>query len=569
MEFNSGAGYLGEYLVKKGVVTEKQIQEALNLQKLNKKQGIKKMLGQVLIELGYCKEKDIAQAMAEKTGYEYFSINNMEIDMSCMNLVTPEIAAKYKLIPICMRDGKLLVAMQNPNDIIAIDDIQILTGLEVEPIVVPDGELLSVIEKYTNLTQNLQQIPYEGNDNVEQIELGTIKDDEIINETPAVILINQILNQAVRAHASDIHIEPMERTTRVRFRIDGVLHEIMQQPLNIHPALVSRIKVMANMDIAERRIPQDGRISLRIEDKSIDIRVASLPSIYGEKLTMRILNRNSQIMSFKQLGFLDDYLEQYNKTIRLPYGFILITGPTGSGKSTTLYASLDVINTLDKNIITLEDPVEIRVPGLNQIQMNRKAGMTFSSGLRSILRNDPDVIMVGEIRDYETAKIAVEAALTGHLVFSTLHTNDSAGAVTRLGEMGVEPFLTASSLAGVIAQRLMRVLCPECRKAYTLSRNEILDIVPDFPMDPGEEYVTLYKPKGCISCNNTGYKGRIGVFEFLRVTENMQRLILHKASTNDIRELAIQEGMHTLRQDGLLKVKKGISSIEELLRVVM
>jgi len=569
MEFISGAGYLGEYLVKKGVVTEQQVQDALNIQNMYKKRGQKKMLGQVMIELGYCSERDIAQAMAEKTGYEYFSINNMEIDMSCMSLITPETAAKYKLIPICMRDGKLLVAMQNPNDIIAIDDIQILTGLEVEPIVVPDGELFSVIERYANLTQNLNQISEEDASNIEEVEFGVLKDDGSINETPAVLLINQIINQAVRAHASDVHIEPMEKTTRVRFRIDGVLHEIMQRPLNIHPLLISRIKVMASMDIAERRIPQDGRFSLKIDDKVIDIRVASLPSIYGEKLTLRLLDRGGQIMTLKQLGFLDDYLEKYIQTINLPYGFILITGPTGSGKSTTLYASLDIVNSLHKNIITLEDPVEVRVAGLIQIQMNRKAGMTFSSGLRAILRSDPDIIMVGEIRDHETAKIAVEAALTGHLVFSTLHTNDAAGAVTRLGEMGVESYLTASSLVGVVAQRLMRVLCPECRQEYTLSREEILSSIPDFPLDPDEDHVTLYKPQGCISCNNTGYKGRIGVYEFLRVSEKMQKLIVHNASTNEIRELAIEEGMRTMRQDGLLKVKQGYSCIEELLRVIM
>lgn len=560
----SKAGYLGEHLIKNGVVTEQQIQDALYVQSHNKKRGIKKLLGQILIELGYCTEKDIAQAVANKTGYEYFSINNIEIDLSCMSLISPEIAAKYKLIPVSMEDDKLLVAMQNPNDIIAIDDIQILTGLEVKPIVVPDGELLSVIERYTDMFHNQKLL---SDDDNKEAEFGVIKSD-IVNETPAVVLINQILEQAVRAQASDIHIEPMEKTTRIRFRIDGVMHEIMQQPLSMHPVLASRIKVMAEMDIAERRIPQDGRISLTIADNAIDIRVASLPSIYGEKITLRLLNRSGKIMTLKELGFTDAYLEYYNRTIQLPYGFILITGPTGSGKSTTLYSSLGIINTLDKNIITLEDPVEIRVAGLNQIQMNRKAGMTFSSGLRSILRNDPDVIMVGEIRDQETAKIAVESALTGHLVFSTLHTNDSAGAVTRLGEMGVEPFLTASSLAGVIAQRLMRLLCLECRKSYTLSREEILSSVPDFPLDPDEEFVTLYKPQGCIACNKTGYKGRIGVFEFLRVSETMQRLILRKASTNEIRELAIKEGMYTLRQDGLLKVKKGISCIEELLRVI-
>jgi len=571
MDFISGIGYLGEYLIKKGVVTKQQLNEAIELQSVYRKKGQKKMLGRILIELGYCTDEDIAQALASKTGYEYFSINNMNIDMACMSLITPEVAAKYKLIPICMRNGKLLVAMQNPNDIVAIDNIQLLTGFEVEPIVVPDNELLSIIERYTDLTLNKQQITEDSNKEETNKDTITIENRAYVvaNETPAVILINQIINQAVRTNASDVHIEPMEKTTRVRFRIDGVLHEIMQQSVEIHPSLVSRIKIMANMDIAERRIPQDGRMTLTIDNKVIDVRVASLPSIYGEKITLRLLNRSGRVMSFKELGFTDDCLERYNKTIMLPYGFILITGPTGSGKSTTLYTSLDYINSLDKNIITLEDPVEIRVPGLNQIQMNTKAGMTFSSGLRAILRNDPDVIMVGEIRDRETAKIAVESALTGHLVFSTLHTNDAAGAVTRLEEMGVEPFLTASSLAGVIAQRLMRVLCTHCRIAYTMSRKEILDIIPDFPLDPDEEYVTLYKPNGCITCNNTGYKGRIGIFEFLRVTERMQKLILRRASVNEIRELAIEEGMQTLRQDGLLKVKQGYSCIEEMLRVIL
>ena len=326
---------------------------------------------------------------------------------------------------------------------------------------------------------------------------------------------------------------------------------------------------MGGMDIAERRIPQDGRITLKIEDITVDIRVASLPSAYGEKLTLRLLNRSSKMITLEELGFPEVQLKRYNEVMHLPYGFILITGPTGSGKSTTLYATLAEINTPSKNIITLEDPIERRMAGLNQIQMNSKAGMTFASGLRSILRSDPDIIMVGEIRDHETAKIAVESALTGHLVFSTLHTNDAPGAVTRLGEMGVEAFLTASSLVGVVAQRLMRIICPSCRKSYTLSREEILQIAPDFPLQPHEDSVTLYKAVGCLSCNNTGYRGRVGVYEFLRVTEKMQKLILNNASTNDIRGMAIHEGMTTLRMDGLQKVKKGLSSLEELLRVVV
>lgn len=559
------AGYLGEQLIKMGIVTEEQINQALEIQAQKKKKGQKARLGQCLIDLGCCSEECIAQAMAEKSGFQFMSINQTGIDMACANLITPEIATKYKLLPIAMRDNKLIVAMQNPDDIIAIDDIELLTGLEVEPVVVPDRELAAVLDQFTNVSKNIEEQSDEALDEA----AATSVEDSAVNEKPAVLLVNQIINHAVKAGSSDVHIEPQEKFTRIRFRIDGVLHEIMQQPLKLHPLVSSRIKVMGGMDIAERRIPQDGRITLKVEDKTIDIRVASLPSAYGEKLTLRLLNRSSKMITLKELGFPAVQLKRYNEVMHLPYGFILITGPTGSGKSTTLYATLAEINTPDKNIITLEDPIERRMAGLNQIQMNSKAGMTFASGLRSILRSDPDIIMVGEIRDHETAKIAVESALTGHLVFSTLHTNDAPGAVTRLGEMGVEPFLTASSLAGVIAQRLMRLLCPSCRKAYTLSREEILHIAPDFPLEPHEDSVTLYKAVGCLSCNNTGYRGRKGVYEFLRVSEKMQKLILNNSSTNEIRDLAIQEGMTTLRMDGLSKVKQGLSSMEELLRVVV
>ena len=565
MAFITEAGYLGEQLIKMGIVTNDQIKHALEVQTQKKNSGQSLKLGQVLISLGYCTEEDIGRAIAKKSGFDFISINNTGVDMACATLITPEIANKYKLLPICVKDNKLMVAMNNPNDIIAIDDIEIMTGFEVEPVVVPDKELNAILEQFTNMSKNVESQLEDAED---ESAASTVEDD-LINEKPAVLLINQILNHAIRAGASDVHIEPQEKYTRVRFRIDGVLHEIMQQPLKLHPLLASRIKVMGGMDIAERRIPQDGRITLKIEDKTVDIRVASLPSAFGEKLTLRLLNRSSKMITLEELGFPEVQLKRYNEVMHLPYGFILITGPTGSGKSTTLYATLAEINTIDKNIITLEDPIERRMAGLNQIQMNSKAGMTFASGLRSILRSDPDIIMVGEIRDHETAKIAVESALTGHLVFSTLHTNDAPGAVTRLGEMGVEAFLTASSLAGVVAQRLMRVICPSCRKSYTLSREEILQIAPDFPLNPDEDRVKLYKAVGCLSCNNTGYRGRVGVYEFLRVTENMQKLILNNASTNDIRGLAINEGMTTLRMDGLQKVKKGLSSLEELLRVVV
>ena len=565
MGFIRGAGFLGEQLVKMGILTEDQIREALSIQKEKRRKGENKKLGQILIELGYCNEKQIGEALARKSGYKFLSMNSIEVDVTYANLITPEIARKYMVMPTGLKDGKLQVAMLNPNDIIAIDDLRILTGYEIEPIVVPDNELKTVIDQFSRNSRNLESFEEYGE------EAAASQHEELENhadDKPAVLLVNQIINLAVNSGASDIHVEPQEKYLRIRFRIDGVLHEIMQQPLKLHPMVASRIKVMAGMDIAERRIPQDGRISVKSEGKLIDIRVASLPSAYGEKITMRLLNRSSRIITLEQLGFPEFQLNSYKDVIRLPYGFILITGPTGSGKSTTLYATLQVLNSIDKNIITLEDPIERRMEGLNQIQINPKAGLTFASGLRSILRSDPDIIMVGEIRDRETAQIAVESALTGHLVLSTLHTNDAPGAVTRLGEMGIEPFLTASSLVGVVAQRLARVLCPKCKVAYKLTREEILYSVPDFPLEPHEDHVTLYKPAGCLTCNKTGYKGRTGIFEFLRVTEAIQKLILSGASTNEIRETAMKEGMATLRQDGLVKVKKGITSIEELLRVV-
>ncbi|NLU51938.1 MAG: Flp pilus assembly complex ATPase component TadA [Clostridiaceae bacterium] len=559
------AGFLGEELIKMGVVNEQQIMHALEIQAKKKNMGKKMLLGQVLIDLGYCTEEHIAKAMARKTGSKFLSVNKSGIDMDTANLITPEIALKYRVIPTGMNNGRLQVAMQNPNDIIAIDDLHILTGYEIEPVVLPDNELSALIEQFCNINKNVEE---RTEDEENEDELDVVDNNEI-NEKPAVQLVNQIINHAIRAGASDVHIDPQEKSIKVRLRIDGVLHEIMQQPRKLHPLISSRIKVMAGMDIAERRIPQDGRVSLRYEDRTIDIRVATLPSAYGEKISLRLLDRSSEILSLESLGFPETQLKRYNEVFKLPYGFILITGPTGSGKSTTLYATLAKINTPDKNIITLEDPIERKMAGLNQVQMNVKAGMTFASGLRSILRSDPDIIMVGEIRDRETAQIAVEAALTGHLVLSTLHTNDAPGAVTRLEDMGIEPFLTASSLVGVIAQRLVRVLCPSCKKPHEYSREEILRSIPDFPLEPHEEKITIYKPVGCLSCNNTGYKGRTGLYEFLRVTEKMQKLILNKASTNEIRDLAIKEGMITLRNDGLMKVKKGITSIEELLRVVI
>ena len=564
MPLSAKNSYIGELLIEEGIITRAQLDDALVKQKLKSQSGARGLLGHTLVELGYCTDSDISRAIAKKSGVQFLTMDNYEIGMSAANLISPELAKKYSALPIGFENGRLLLAMKNPGDIIAIDDLRIITGFGIKPVVINDKELDAAIRRFSNISMELQET--NEIEEAEEEEEGT--DTDNLNGKPAVQLANQIVNQAVRAGASDIHIEPQEKRIRIRFRIDGVLHEIMQQPITLHPTLVSRIKVMSNMDIAERRVPQDGRITLRVDGNIIDVRVASMPSAYGEKITMRLLNRNDRVITLKELGFHSVEIVKYEKTMKSPYGFILITGPTGSGKSTTLYASLAVLNQPDKNIITLEDPIERRMEGLTQVQVNAKAGMTFASGLRSILRNDPDTIMVGEIRDHETARIAVESALTGHLVLSTMHTNDSAGAVTRIGDMGIEPYLTASALIGVIAQRLIRVLCPECKQPYVTTREEILNSAADFPFDGDEKEIELYQAKGCVYCNGTGYKGRKGVYEFLRITETIQKMILNRASTRDIHNVAVKEGMLTMRQHGLLKVRMGLTTLEELLRVI-
>ena len=553
--------FLGNQLIKLRKITHEQLNEALEQQKIMEEQGTKGRLGQILVDMGFCTQEDVAHAMAKKSGSIYYSLSSYTIDIKAMNLISPDMSIKYQALAIGFENNYLLVALMNPNDIIALDDLRILTGYDIRPVVVPDKELISAIKQYTRDSSDIEQDEEDGGE-------INITDERPEDDKPAVILANQIFNMSVNAEASDVHIEPQEKQTRVRFRIDGVLHEIMRQPLRMHASLVSRIKVLANMDIAERRIPQDGRITLKIDGKTIDVRVASLPSAYGEKLTLRLLNRSNRLITLGELGFPESQLKSYDDAIHKPYGFVLITGPTGSGKSTTMYASLASLNSVKKNVITLEDPIERRMDGINQIQINPKAGMTFASGLRSILRNDPDIIMVGEIRDFETAKISVESALTGHLVLSTLHTNDSAGAISRLSDMGVEKYLTSSALLGVVAQRLMRVLCPICKRPYKITRDELLTTIPDFPFDDEKE-IELYRAHGCLSCNNTGYKGRIGIYEFLSVDENMQRLILSGASSTEIRRYAVESGMITMRYDSLIKVKKGESTLEEMLRVIL
>ena len=546
-------------LIDAGIITTEQLQEALEIQKTSKQ-----LIGTILTQLGYCTEEDVARMLASKTGHKFVSIDEVGVNIAVANLITPELAIKNNILPIYEEDGIVYVAMKNPNDILTVDYLRMLTGYEICPVVAADLELQAAIENFANMNSGVDDFGDEEEEVVESENLD-------IDDKPAVQLVNQIINNAIKAGASDIHIEALEKFMRVRFRIDGVLQEIMQNPIKMYAAVISRIKVIGGMDIAERRIPQDGRATVKFEDKTMDVRIASMPTVYGEKVVMRLLERsNTNVVTLKDIKFSPRQFGRFNHAIHMPYGFVLVTGPTGSGKSTTLYATLAEISTIDKNVITLEDPVERRMAGINQVQMNNRAGMTFAAALRSVLRSDPDIVMVGEIRDSETAKIAVEAALTGHMVLSTLHTNDAPGAVTRLDEMGVEPFLTASSLVGVLAQRLVRKLCPKCKEEYEISHAELKKIVPDLEKyGYNQPSYKLYKAHGCLTCNNTGYKGREAVFEFLTVTEEMKRLILDRATITQVRDLAVSQEMKTLKDEGLYKMMEGNTSLEEVLRVIV
>ena len=555
-------GSIGYFLIKGNIITEEQLAEALEIQAQEKG-----LLGQILVDKGFCTEADVSRAIEQKTGCKYVSIEEIGVNFAIANMVPIEYSVKKGVLPLYEEEGRLYVAMKNPNDVVTRDNLSVLTGgMEIVPVIVTDTELDAALDTILN---NVNVDEFEDADEEQQDALESLDND--LDEKPAVQLVNQVITNAVRSGASDIHFEPMEKTLRVRLRIDGVLHEIMSQPIKLHASVASRVKVIGGMDIAERRIPQDGRTTVKVDERTFDIRIAVLPSVYGEKIVMRLLERGSKSVQLKDINFSKDQEEKFLNTIHMPYGFLLVTGPTGSGKSTTLYATLAEVSDITKHVITLEDPVERRMAGLCQVQMNSKAGMTFAAALRSVLRADPDIVMVGEIRDGETAKIAVESALTGHMVFSTLHTNDAPGAVTRLDEMGVEPFLTASSLVGVLAQRLIRVLCPRCKEEIEITYEELLKSLPDFPHDGKKptDTIKIHKAKGCIACNNTGYKGRQGVFEFLQVTNEMRELIIKRASAAEIKELAIKQGMHTLRQEGIDKILEGTTSVEEVLRVLV
>ena len=552
---------LGESLVGEGIITESQLKQA---QAEEGRTG--KRLRTVLVKLGFMAEEDLVTFLSEKLSLPRIELSNYLIDPKIVELVPESLARKYELIPVLKIGDRLTCAMVDPWNVFALDEIRAKTNLIIEPAVSTQAEINKALSEYYGAKGSMQDLIK----SMEGETLGIKEDGEIdvkkmqgIVEEPIVIkIVNLIIMAAIKDEASDIHIEPEEAILKIRIRVDGILHEISSPPKHLQSAIISRIKIMANLDIAERRMPQDGRFSIKVEGKDVDVRVSCMPTIYGENVVLRLLNVASALLPLKDLGFAAQVLEKYEKLIIRPHGIILVTGPTGSGKTTTLYGSLNKINTVDKNIITIEDPVEYKLSGIRQIQVNSKVDLTFANGLRSILRQDPDVVMVGEIRDPETAEIAIQAALTGHLVLSTLHTNDAPTALTRLIDMKVEPFLASSSIIGILAQRLVRKICPGCKEKYTPTKEALKDI----GLHAGEE-LDFCKGKGCAKCLNTGYKGRIGIYELLIPDDKIRNAIISKAPSEDIKKLAVSSGMITLMDDGIGKVRQGLTTVEEILRV--
>jgi type IV pilus assembly protein PilB len=553
---------LGVVLVKSGIITIEQLGEALGRAA---ERGVN--LARVLIEDKLLTEEQFVGTLAEQLGLEFVDLATYPVDASAARLVSEQLARRYLALPIGWWEGRLIVAMADPSNVFAIDDIRAITGAEVRQVVATAEAVGAAINKYHRKDSEAEHISAEAS-----ASSGPAEDDRLSNvrevreDAPIVRLVNLLISQAITDRASDIHIEPTGKDVRVRYRIDGVLHETMRSPRNIQNGIISRLKVMADINIAERRVPQDGRITTSIDGRNVDLRVATLPTVHGEKVIMRILDNSTANLRLSELGFLPANMTRYSASYTKPYGTVLVTGPTGSGKTTTLYATLNILNEATKNVITVEDPVEYQLEGINQVQVNTKAGLTFAAALRSILRADPDIILVGEIRDRETATIAIEAALTGHLVLSTLHTNDSATTPNRLIEMGVEPFLVGSALDCIVAQRLARKLCDRCKEAYPVDHEQLVAMGWE---GLGQEMPDhLYRAVGCQVCGKTGYSGRFAVHEVLTVTEEVERMIVEHAHAEDIKKAAVADGMLTLRQAGLVGAANGLTSIEEILRVI-
>jgi type IV pilus assembly protein PilB len=566
---------LGDLLVAEGLITDVQLKQALAEQK-----GKTDKLGSVLVKLGFITEEQLIGFLSRQYGIPSITLDKIEIDADTLKLVPTAIALKYEVLPVKRIGGTLTLAMADPTNVFALDDIAFMTNLQILPVVAPQAALRKGIEKYyespsstSAMTDMLTEITAEAT-NVEVLEgseeesskVDIFELKESADEAPVVKLVNMVLVDAIRKGASDLHWEPYEKVFRIRFRIDGVLHEMLAPPKRLEPAIISRLKIMANLDISERRLPQDGRIKLRYGKREIDFRVSILPTIFGEKAVLRILDKDALQLDLTKLGFDAWSYEKFNHAIHQPYGMVLITGPTGSGKTTTLYSAISTINSPEHNIMTAEDPVEYNLKGVNQVQVNESVGRTFAAVLRSFLRQDPDVILVGETRDLETAQISIRAALTGHLVFTTLHTNDCPSTIARLLDMGIQPFLLSSALLLVLAQRLGRRICKDCKQPVEGTEE---DLVPYGHVPQGLGHVTFYKGKGCATCNFTGMKGRVAIYEVMPITEALRDMILKSASTAELRAQAQKEGMKTLRQAGLMKVLEGTTTVEEVLRVTL
>jgi len=589
---------LGELLIKRNYITADQLKKALEEQKL--KGG---RLESNLIRLGYVKEDELLSFLSAQYRVPAVKLSKIEINPNVIKLVPSSTSKKYFIIPVNRVGPKLTLAMADPSNIVVIDEIKFMTGFNVEPVVASETEIIDAIKKYhgggggvagmgtvsfqatdysldddkTSVSgiefsidddmvdvDDFDSLVHGAVDNVEVIETNAQMDESGEIEGPIIKIVNGILIKAIKMGASDIHFEPYERTYRVRYRIDGVLKRDMTLPIQIRNAIVSRLKIMAKLDIAERRLPQDGRIKLRLgKGREMDFRVSSIPVLFGEKVVLRLLDKSALQLDMTKLGFEQSSLEDLQNAIHRPVGMILVTGPTGSGKTTTLYSALSELNKETENILTAEDPIEYNFMGINQVQMHEEIGLTFASSLRSFLRQDPDIIMVGEIRDFETAQIAVQAALTGHLVLSTVHTNDAPGTITRLIDMGIEPFLISSAVILILAQRLIRKICMECREPIKVHPQLLIDL----GVAPDEvKSFTVYKGKGCPICNNTGYKGRLGLYEVMPMKEEIKELVLSRASTSEVKKEAMRLGMKTLRQSGIMKIKTGMTTVEEVLR---
>ena len=560
------AGKLGELLIRDNLITPAQLQQALEEQK---KHGGR--LGANLTRMGFIKEEELTEFLSKQYGVPSINLSEFAIEDTVVRLIPEEVAKKHQVIAINRAGSTLITAMADPSNIFAIDDIKFLTGYNIEVVVAPENAIQEAIERYYGQSTAALE---EALGNIEDLDISMGEEEEDINlsdlekateDAPVVKLCNLILTDAIKKNASDIHVEPYEKTFRVRYRIDGVLYEVMKPPMKLRNAIISRIKIMSNLDIAERRLPQDGRIKIKLgKDREMDYRVSVLPTLFGEKVVLRLLDKSNLQLDMTKLGFYEEQLGQLKKAIYMPYGMCLVTGPTGSGKTTTLYSALSELNKTSENISTAEDPVEYNLMGINQVQMHEEIGLNFAAALRAFLRQDPDIIMVGEIRDFETAEIAVKAALTGHLVLSTLHTNDAPSTINRLLNMGVEPFLVASSVNLIQAQRLVRRICSECAEPITTDKKVLIDLgmTPEHAQE-----TTVMKGKGCFNCNETGYKGRRAVYEVMTMFEELKEFVINGASTTELKAAAIRLGMMTMRQSGLKMIREGITTIDEVVRV--